>query len=97
MVLGLTVDGVAAIAALVAIGLLVVGLVIAFVVKAIVLKVIGLVVTILLALLLWSQRTSMKDCADNVKEQVRANATANVDTTCSFFGRDVSVKLPTRP
>jgi hypothetical protein len=40
----------------------------------------------LLAILVWSQRASLDECADKVREGgVRG------DTTCSFFGRDVTI------
>lgn len=40
----------------------------------------------LLALLVWSQRTSLEECADKVRE-----GGVQVDTTCSFFGRDINI------
>ncbi len=42
----------------------------------------------LLALLIWTQRTSLDECADKVKDA----GAANVDTTCSFLGRDVETR-----
>ncbi len=40
----------------------------------------------LLALLVWTQRASLDECADKVREGgIRG------DTTCSFFGRDVNI------
>jgi hypothetical protein len=95
MLLGLTVDGVATTAAIVAIVLLLAGLAIAFFVKAVVMKVLGLVVTIVLALLLWSQRASMQDCADQVAQDVEQSGVGAVEAECSFFGFDVTVKVPT--
>ena len=47
----------------------------------------------LLSLLVWSQRSSLESCADLVRESVVARA----DATCTFFGRDVDIPLPTRP
>jgi hypothetical protein len=94
MLFGITVDGLATTAAIIAIALLVVGLVVAWVVKAVVVKVVALVVAVVLALLLWSQRASMQDCADEVKSDVQQSGVSGVDTTCSFFGWDVDVKLP---
>lgn len=40
----------------------------------------------LLALLVWSQRASLDECADKVRE-----GGVQVDTTCSFFGRDINI------
>lgn len=40
----------------------------------------------LLALLVWSQRSSLDECADKVRE-----GGVQVDTTCSFFGRDIDI------
>lgn len=45
----------------------------------------------LLALLVWSQRSSLESCADLVRESVVNRESA----TCTFFGRDVDI--PTRP
>jgi hypothetical protein len=47
----------------------------------------------LLAVLAWSQRTALDDCADRVAASVAADAPT--DTTCTFFGQDVTV--PARP
>jgi cobalamin biosynthesis protein CobD/CbiB len=44
----------------------------------------------LLAILVWTQRASLDDCA----ERLRAEGLRG-DTTCSFFGRDVQIS-PTR-
>jgi hypothetical protein len=46
----------------------------------------------LVAVLVWSQRASLDDCADRVRASVEAGATT--DTTCSFFGQDVRVAAP---
>ena len=60
----------------------------AWLMKTIVQKLVGFVVLALLATLVWFQRDSLQDCAD----KVRASAgTSGVDTTCSFFGRDVPI------
>ena len=40
----------------------------------------------LLALLVWTQRSSLDECADKVRE-----GGLRVDTTCSFFGRDIKI------
>ena len=40
----------------------------------------------LMALLVWSQRASLDECADKVRE-----GGISVDTTCAFFGRDINI------
>jgi hypothetical protein len=45
----------------------------------------------LLALLVWSQRSSLEECADRVRETVAADVAT--DSTCSFLGRDITVKV----
>ncbi len=45
----------------------------------------------LLGVLVWSQRASLDECADKVEAAVRAGG-ATVDTSCSFFGRDVQIR-----
>ena len=46
----------------------------------------------LLALLVWTQRASLDECADKVREGgIRG------DTTCSFFGRDVNISTNRDP
>jgi uncharacterized membrane protein YfcA len=66
----------------------------AWLMKTIVQKVVSFAVLAVLAAIVWSQRASLQDCADKVKENLAAGATA--DTTCSFFGTDVTIKAPRR-
>ena len=40
----------------------------------------------LMALLVWTQRASLDECADKVRE-----GGISVDTTCAFFGRDINI------
>ncbi len=54
-------------------------------------KVVSLTMFIAIALAGYSQRASLIDCANTVKAQ--ATATNSVDTTCTFFGRDVKIKV----
>jgi protein-S-isoprenylcysteine O-methyltransferase Ste14 len=44
----------------------------------------------LLALVVWTQRSSLEECADKVRAEADAGL-AQVDTTCSFLGRDVTI------
>jgi hypothetical protein len=50
------------------------------------------VILVLLALLVWSQRASLDECADKVRE-----GGVRVDTTCSFFGRDINISTNSSP
>ncbi len=58
-------------------------------VKQVVTKVLTVVVLLAIAALVWSQREELTDCAD----EVRATGSAGFapDTTCTFFGQDVTV------
>lgn len=44
----------------------------------------------LLALLVWTQRSSLQDCADKVRAEAQAGI-REVDTTCSFLVWDVKI------
>lgn len=84
--LALTLDQAKTIALLVVLALVVLAVGAAWVMKEITQKVALVVILGLLALLVWSQRASLDDCAD----RVRASEFRG-DTTCSFFGRDVTI------
>jgi hypothetical protein len=71
---------------------LVIGLIMMKVVSSIVGKVVSLVIFLAIALAGYSQRAAVIDCANAVKSQ--ATATASVETTCTFFGQDITVKVP---
>lgn len=58
----------------------------AWLMKTIAQKAAMAVILALLALLVWTQRTSLDECAD----KVRAGG-VSVDETCSFFGRDIKI------
>ena len=62
------------------------------VVKSIVGKIVSLVIFISIAAGGYTQRSSITDCVDRVKSQ--ATAGASVDTKCTFFGQEVTVKVP---
>jgi hypothetical protein len=57
-----------------------------FVAKQLTQKLVVIVILGLLALLVWTQRTSLDECADKVKA-----AGLRGDTTCSFLGRDIEI------
>jgi uncharacterized PurR-regulated membrane protein YhhQ (DUF165 family) len=71
---------------------IVIALVLMKVVSSIVGKVISTAVFVAIALAGYSQRAEITDCVDKVKAQ--ATTSASVDTTCTFFGQDVTIKVP---
>jgi hypothetical protein len=71
---------------------IVIGLILMKVISSIVGKIISLVIFIAIALAGYSQRAQVIDCANSVKAQTTASA--SVDTTCTFFGQDIKVKIP---
>jgi len=71
---------------------IIVGLILMKVVSSIIGKIVSLVIFVAIALAGYSQRAQVIDCANTVKAQ--ATATASVDTTCTFFGQDIKVKVP---
>jgi membrane protein implicated in regulation of membrane protease activity len=62
----------------------------AWLMKSIAQKVALVVVLGLLAVLVWSQRASLDDCAKRVKADRAAGD--STDTTCTFLGRDITIK-----
>jgi hypothetical protein len=55
-------------------------------------KMVSLMMFLAIALAGYSQRASIIDCANKVQSQ--ASTSSSVDTTCTFFGRDVKIKVP---
>jgi hypothetical protein len=95
-VLSLTLDNAKTIAIIVA-AALVVGAVLSFwVMKTIVSKLLVAGLLGLLAFAVWTQRTSLQDCADKVQgnfERVGTEVTVT-DTDCSFFGATITISDP---
>jgi hypothetical protein len=60
-----------------------------WIVKEVVKKVLTVVILLAIAGLAWSQRTELTACADEVRTTLDAGA--QPDTTCTFFGQDVTV------
>jgi hypothetical protein len=60
-----------------------------WVVKEVIKKVFTVVILLAIAGLAWSQRAELTDCADEVRGTVAAGVMP--DTTCTFFGQDVTV------
>lgn len=73
-------------------GALLIGIILMKVVSSIVGKVVSTAVFVGIAFAGYSQRAEISDCVDKVKAQ--ASTSAAVDTTCTFFGQDVNVKVP---
>ncbi len=71
---------------------LLVALVLLAIVKSIVGKIVSLVIFISIAAAGYTQRTSITDCVDKV--QAQATSGGSVDTKCTFFGQEVTVKVP---
>lgn len=88
--LALTLGQAKTIAVLVVLALVALAVVSAWVMKEVMQKVALVVIFGLLALLVWTQRASLQDCADRVREQARTTA-GQIDTTCTFIGRDVTI------
>jgi hypothetical protein len=85
-VLALTLGQAKTSAAIIVGALLVVAIAGAWVMKEVTQKVVLVVIVGLLALLVWTQRTALDECADKVREGgIRG------DTTCSFFGQDIRI------
>lgn len=76
-----------------AIVLVLIGLAIAsaLVMKAVAGKLAVAAVFCVLAVVVWTQRSSMQDCADRVRDQAR---TGQVSASCTFLGQDVTISTP---
>jgi hypothetical protein len=74
------------------VGAVVLAVVFAIIIKALVSKVAMMAVLLVLAAVVWQQRGSVEACAGRVRQTLAAGATDS--TTCTFFGRDVTVDSP---
>ncbi len=84
--LALTLGAAKGIAMLVVVVLAVLAIGAAWLMKTIAQKAALAVILGLLAVIVWTQRSSLNECADKVRE-----AGVQVDTTCSFLGKDVEI------
>ena len=68
----------------------------AWIMKTIIQKVAVAAVLVIFAFAVWTQRTSLQDCADAVKESYElVGADSPVpDTDCSFFGTTITISDP---
>lgn len=69
--------------------LVLIALIAVWVVKQVVTKVLTVVVLLALAGLLWSQRVELNDCAASIGDTIAQLGAS--DTTCTFFGRSITV------
>ena len=93
--IALTVETAKNIGIAVAVGLVILMLVMAVVIKNVTTKLICIVLIGGLAFVVWTQRSSLQDCADKVKARGLQGDTS--DVTCSFLGSDVNVSVPGAP
>lgn len=90
--LALTLGQAKTIAVLVVVALIGLAVVSAWIMKEIMQKVALVVVLGLLALLVWTQRASLQECSEKVRAAGVNFNDPDVDTTCSFLGRDIEIK-----
>ena len=88
----LTVESAKNVAIAVAAILVVFMLAMAWLIKNVTAKIITVVLVGGLAFGVWTQRTSLQDCADRVQERVKLGTAT--DITCTFLGTDVKVSAP---
>lgn len=71
----------------------------AWLMKTILQKVATAGVLALLAFAVWTQRTSLQDCADKVKQNYDREGVdvTFIDTDCSFFGTTITISDPREP
>jgi len=62
-------------------------------VKSVITKLLLIIVFIAIGLLSFGQHDALTACVNKVKAQ--AQAAIAIDTTCEFFGRKVTISLPT--
>ena len=74
------------------VGAVVLAVVFAIVVKWVVGKVVTVAVLVGIATVVWWQRESLQDCADDVGQTLSAGVADA--TTCTFLGREVTVASP---
>ncbi|MET0325632.1 MAG: hypothetical protein ABW219_10440 [Ilumatobacteraceae bacterium] len=76
----------------IAAGAVVTAVVLAWLIRTIVAKLLTVAVLALVALVVWTQRTDVGECADRVGATLSAGAVD--DTTCTFLGQDVTGSSP---
>ncbi len=91
----LTLDSAKNIGIVVVLALIVVMVAMALLIKSVTTKVISVLIFGGLAFGVWTQRSSLEDCAKKVKDRGLLGDTT--ETTCSFLGSDVNVPAPGAP
>jgi small basic protein len=74
------------------VGAVIAALVLGWVVRTVTSKLLALAVVAAVAVVVWAQRATLQDCADRVGATLAAGSVD--ETTCAFFGRDVTVTSP---
>ncbi len=90
--IAMTVDSAKSIGVAVVVALIAILLAMIMLIKKATGKLIAIVIVGGLAIGVWSQRSSLQDCADNVKARGALGATS--DVSCKFMGTDVKVSAP---
>ncbi len=91
----MTVDSAKNIGIAVAVALLALMVVTAWLIKNVTTKLITVVIIGGLAFGVWTQRSSLQDCANKVKD--RGVLGDKTEITCSFLGSDIKVPAPSVP
>ncbi len=68
----------------------------AWLMKTIIQKVATALVLAILAFAVWSQRTSLQECADKVQDAYsrEGSSVTFIDTECTFFGATITISDP---
>lgn len=85
----LSLESAKTIAIVIAIAFLAFAVISAWVIKNVTTKLIMVVLMAALAIGVWTQRTSLQDCATKAKDQAEELSTTAI--TCTFFGTEVEV------
>ena len=88
--IALTLETAKTIAIVVAVAFVALSVISALLIKSIVTKLIMVVLMAGLALGVWTQRTSLQDCAD--RAQAKAEVLDGSGLTCTFFGTEINVR-----
>ena len=89
---GLELGTVRDVALAVVVGAVVLAVIAASIIKVVVSKLAVVAALLIVAAVVWQQRGAVVDCADGVGRTLSEGT--ETDTTCTFFGRDVTVASP---
>lgn len=93
MLVGIDLDQAMAASLAVILGVLALGLLGAVLLRGLVVRVISVVVMVAVVAAVWTQRDELQTCADDV--QAGLTTPGSAPPTCTLFGFDVTVPLPT--